>query len=343
MRLPDIRTIGITLALLVGVASFGQTPYNSAAPKRTGVESVTEAPSAQDALQVLRQSAVNPASVLTMTTTAAPVQLGPGDLLDIAVFDSPELTTHARITSDGEISFPLLGTLHVGGLSPQATQDLIRQSLMKNDFVKDPQVSVFVAEYASQAVYVIGEVTRPGPYPLLGSHHLMDFISAAGGFTPRAGNTVTIAVHSDPDHPKIIDLSSIGNDAMGKESNPEIAAGDSISVSQAGIIYVLGDVTRPGGFLLNRDETLTIMQALALAEGTLSTAAKSSARLIRTTPAGRDEIAVNLQSIIHAKTTDLVLNDKDILFVPGSTTKGVLRGIQGVLPAAAAASIYRLP
>lgn len=338
MKFPRIGTLGAMFFLLGATLCLSQIPYNSAAPKRIGIQSVTDTSSAPDALQLLRQSSINPTSVLSMTSTAAPVKLGPGDLLDITVFDSPELTTHARITSEGEISFPLLGTVHVGGLSPQATQELISERLVKGDFVRVPAVSVFVAEYASQAVYVIGEVMRPGPYPLMGSHRLVDFISAAGGFTARAGKILTITTHADPDHPRSIDFGSTGND-----TNPEINAGDSITISQAGIVYVLGDVTRPGGFMLNRDETLTVMQALALAEGTLSTAAKSSAKLIRTTPKGREEIPVNLKAVLKSKTIDLAMQSNDILFVPGSTTKGVIKGVETVLPAAAAASIYRLP
>ena len=270
--------------------------------------------------------------------TAAPVQISAGDLLEIGVFDTPELAGKVRVNSDGEITLPLVGALHVGGLSPEQVQDLLASSLHDKNFVKDAQVSVFVAEYASQAVYVLGEVVKPGPYPLMGSHRLLDFISAAGGFTPRAGKTITLKTSADPDHPQ-----TIGPASAEKDANPEIAAGDSILISQAGIVYVLGDVTRPGGFMLDRQDTLTIMQALALAEGTLSTAAKSSAKLIRTTANGREEIPVNLEAILKSKSTDLAMQSNDILFVPGSTTKKVLKGVQTIIPAAAIASIYRIP
>jgi polysaccharide export outer membrane protein len=277
-------------------------------------------------------------SPLSTTMTAAPMQVGPGDLLEIAVFDTPELAGKVRVNSAGEITLPLIGTMHVGGLAPERVQALVATSLHDQNFVKDPQVSVFVDEYASQGVYVIGEVMKPGPYPLMGSHRLLDFISAAGGFTPRAGKIVTIKSAADPDHPRTISM-----DSAEKDKNPEIAAGDSIIIPQAGVVYVLGDVARPGGFMLDREDTLTIMQALALAEGTLSTAAKSSAKLIRTTSKGREEIPVNLKAILKSKSTDLAMQSNDILFVPGSTTKGVLKGVQSVFPAAAAASIYRIP
>jgi polysaccharide biosynthesis/export protein len=290
--------------------------------------------------QVQEQNPATPSqlSPLSTTTTAAPMQIGPGDLLEIGVFDTPEFAGKVRVNSGGEITLPLIGAVPVGGLSPEQVQELLARRLKEQNFVKDPQVSVFVVEYASQAVYLMGEVVKPGPYPLMGSHRLLDFISAAGGFTPRAGKTVIVTTRANPDAPRTFQLGS-----PHKDTNPELAAGDSVVIAPAGIIYVLGDVKRPGGFMLNKDDALTVMQALALAEGTLSTAAKSSSKLIRTTAKGREEIPVNLKAILKSKSTDLAMQSNDILFVPGSTTKGVLKGVQSILPAAAAASIYRIP
>jgi polysaccharide export outer membrane protein len=325
----------IAMLLLVSVCGWGQSyrsPTSRVLTAPAGVQPVgptTQSPSFPP---------LSPMSPLSTTMTAAPVRVSAGDLLEIGVFDTPELTAKFRVNSDGEITMPLIGAIHVGGLSPERVQELVATTLRDENFVKDAQVSVFVAEYASQVVYVIGEVVKPGPYPLMGSHRLLDFISAAGGFTARAGKTISLKKSADPDHPQ-----TIGPASAEKDANPEIAAGDSILISQAGIVYVLGDVTRPGGFMLDRQDTLTVMQALALAEGTLSTAAKSSAKLIRTTANGREEIPVNLKAILKSKSTDLAMQSNDILFVPGSTTKGVLKGVQAVLPVAASAAIYRIP
>lgn len=333
---PMRQRFSIAALLLVSACSLGQQSDNSPSPRVLTSPATIQSPELGSQSPVLLSSP--PMSPLSTTMTAAPVHISPGDLLEIGVFETPELAGKVRVNSDGDITLPLVGALHVGGLSPEQVQNLLASSLRDKNFVKDPQVSVFVAEYASQAVYVLGEVVKPGPYPLMGSHRLLDFISAAGGFTPRAGKTITLKKSADPDHPL-----TIGPASAEKDANPEIAAGDSILISQAGIVYVLGDVTRPGGFMLDRQDTLTIMQALALAEGTLSTAAKSSAKLIRTTAKGREEIPVNLKTILKSKSTDLAMQSNDILFVPGSTTKGVLKGVQSVLPAAAAASVYRIP
>jgi polysaccharide biosynthesis/export protein len=325
-----------------GGSPYGHTPNAAAASAApaTGMPGAraTRMPVAEGGNRTLGAPAGISTSPLAMTMTAAPVQLSPGDLLDIGVFDTPELSGRVRVNSKGEVTLPLIGALHVGGLAPEEVQQSIARHLKEGDFVRDPQVSVFVVEYANQAVYVIGEVVRPGPYPLMGSHRLLDFIAAAGGLTPVASKTVTLKSVANPAHLRTVELSSAGEDA-----NPELAAGDTVVVSQAGMVYCLGDVRRPGGFLLNGGNALSVIQILALAEGTTSTASLSEARLIRTNPQGRQEISINLKKILKSRATDLKLQADDILFVPGSKTKNTLMTVQSVLPAAAGATIYRVP
>jgi polysaccharide biosynthesis/export protein len=279
-----------------------------------------------------------PVNSMMTTITSGPVKLGPGDLLDIGVFASSELTTRVRVPSDGDISFPLLGKLNVNGRMPEEVQDLIRDQLMKRDLVKDPQVSVFVLEYAAQAVYVLGEVTRPGAYPVIGSHQLSDFISVAGGFTTRAGKTITVTRQAHTDAPDVIRFTRAPNLSG---ANPQVNAGDTIYVGQAGLVYVVGDVTRPGGFILDSDQKLTVIKALALAEGTKPTASLKGARLVRMTEKGREEIAIDLKKIYQAKAADLELQDQDIVYVPVSAAHMATNRGLDVLQAASGAAIYR--
>ncbi len=114
-------------------------------------------------------------------------------------------------------------------------------------------------------------------------------------------------------------------------------------MERTGIVYVIGDVARPGGFPMDHDGQLSILQAVALAQGTNPTAAKGSTKLIRTTAQGRQEIPVNLKKVLSSKETDLAMRDNDILFVPSSTAKTALKDMEGVIPAATAATIYRIP
>ncbi len=324
-------------AILLAGASFvfGQTAYNPTPPSgkpSAGIGSASAGHSSASAAPTTGTKA----GPLGMTTTAGPVQLSPGDLLEIGVFDTPELSGKVRVNSAGDISLPLIGTLHVGGLTPEQTQSAIRESLIKGEFLKDPQVAVFVAEYANQAVYVTGEVNRPGPYPIMGSHRLMDFIAAAGGVSDRAGKVVTITHQDDPEHPKVVKLE------QGAASNPEMKAGDTVVVSQAGIIYILGDVGRPGGFLIDHDEHLTVMQALALAQGVRPGASLKNAKLVRTTDQGRQEVGLDLKQLFEGRSTDLALQDDDILFIPTNVAKGAFkRGLEAVVQAATGLAIYR--
>jgi len=267
--------------------------------------------------------------------------IGAGDLLEMTVFDTPELSGKLRVSNTGDILLPLVGSLHVAGMKAEEAQNLIRQKFIDGGYLKDPQVTVFVAEYATQGVSVVGEVKNPGVYPAFGSHRLLDYISVAQGLTPLAGTTITI---THVDHPKeSVHVRVAAGATPTPENNPEIFPGDTIYVERTGVVYVVGDVFHPGGFPMDHDGQLTILQAVAMAQGTNPTAAKSSARLIRTTAQGRQEIPVDLKKILKAKSTDLAMQDNDILFIPSSASKTALKDFEAALPTASAASIYRIP
>jgi polysaccharide biosynthesis/export protein len=267
--------------------------------------------------------------------------IGAGDLVEMSVFDTPELSGKLRVSNSGDVILPLVGSLHVAGLSANEVQELIRQKFVDGKFVNDPQVTVFVTEYATQGVSVLGEVKTPGVYPAFGAHNLVDYISFAGGLTPLAGSDITITRAGHPNEPQIVKVSSsISSKAL---DNPEILPGDSIFVSKAGLIYVIGDVVRPGGFPMDHDEHLTVLQALALAQGTTYAAKENDLKIIRTTASGHEEISVNLKQILTSKAVDQALQDNDILFVPTSNPKVALKAIETLLPVAASATIYRVP
>jgi len=267
--------------------------------------------------------------------------IGAGDLLEVSIFDTAELSGKLRVSNIGDVSFPLIGTLHLENMTAEQAQNLVRQKLIDGGFVRDPQVTIFIAEYATQGVSVVGEVHKPGVYPAFGEHHLLDYLSLAEGLTPLAGTTITITHPGHPDDPLHVKVT--GGASPTAENNPPILPGDTIFVERTGLIYVVGDVVRPGGFPMDHNEQLTILQAVALAQGTNYTAAKSSIVLIRTTAQGRVEIPVDLKKIMNSKATDLAMQDNDILMIPSSTAKGVLKGIGTAMPAVAGAAIYRVP
>lgn len=285
-------------------------------------------------------SAVAPSygsDAMSTSMNSAQIALGSGDLLEITVFDTPELSQKVRVNSDDKIILALIGEIDVKGISPTALEMLIRSKLVDGHFVKNPQISVFVAEYAGQMANVTGEVNRPGAFPLLRTHHLADLIAVAGGLSSRAGNTVTITHQGDSNSSIVIDLT----DKDETRRNPEIKPGDSITVSQAGIIYVLGDVNRSGGFLLDHRGSLSALQAIALAEGMLPSASLRKAQLIRTRDGNRQEIMLDLQMIMKAQSPDFQLQAGDILYIPRSLTRGMGRQtIETILATLSGVAVY---
>src|SRR5208282_5334315 len=246
------------------------------------------------------------------------VKLGIGDLVEISVFGVPDLATKIRISGSGDIYLPLIDYVHVADLTTDEAQELIQKRLEDGGFVRGPHVAIFVDESASQAITMVGEVSRPGPYPAIGERRLFDLISAAGGLTDKAGRLVTIERRGDPG--KTINLQISSNLAEDTQDNVEVFPGDTIIVSRAGIIYVVGDVNHPSGFLIE-DNSLSVLKALALAGGNTRTSALSKTKILRQTPNGVKEIPVNLKKVLYAKAPDLPMVRGDILFIPGSSAK----------------------
>lgn len=272
---------------------------------------------------------------------AHPLQISAGDLLDLNVFDTPELSTKLRVDEHGMVTLPVAGELSVSGMTAVEAGHAIEARFRQTDVLKEPHVTVTVLEYSTQGVAVFGEVKNPGVYPLLGAHGVVDLISAAGGLTPTAGKAVTVTHRADPNHPVIVNIESKAGSSAA--FNVDVRPGDNIMVSRGGIVYVLGDVGKPGGFLIENNDRLTVMQAIALAQGTNRTASLDHAKLIRKTETGLQEMPVPLGKMLANKTPDEPLADGDILFVPISSAKHTLVVAESILPAAAGAAIYHVP
>jgi polysaccharide export outer membrane protein len=245
-------------------------------------------------------------------------KLGAGDLIDLTIYGVPDLNTRARIGNNGDVYLPLIDYVHIADLTVDEAQDLIQKRLEDGGFLHSPHVTIFVNESTSQSVNMMGEISRPGPYPLLGERRLFDLITAAGGLTEKAGRTVTIVHRQTPGQKTELHLaSSLAEDTV---NNIAISPGDTVIVSRAGIVYAVGDVARPSGFIIE-DGTLTVLKVFALAGGGTRTASLNKSKILRQTPNGVQEIAVQLQKVLHAKAPDVAMVKGDILFVPGSAGK----------------------
>jgi len=199
---------------------------------------------------------------------------------------------------------------------------------------------VFLKDYVNQSATVTGEVVKPGVYPILGTQRLLEVLATAGGLTPRAGRTVTITHRDHPDEPLKADLPS--DLAKAPKDNIEILPGDTIVVNRAGIVYVIGEIQRPSGLVMDNNERMTVIQAIALTGGLTSVAATNSAKLIRTTATGREEIGLPLKKILAAKQGDVDLKPDDIIFVPASFgKKAAKQTAQSALAVTQSLAIYR--
>lgn len=273
-------------------------------------------------------------------TVDAPSTVSNGDMLDVMVFESPDLSAKARVGEDGDVLLPLIGKVRVQGLSLADASAEIRARLMQRQFVKDPKVVVSISEFASRGVSVLGEVKKPGIYTAMGSHRLNDYISLAEGLTEQAGTNVAITHRASPESPAVVHISSTGKREAG--SNPAIEPGDTIMVPKAGEVYVVGDVVRPGGYLMDHDEQLTIVQALALAQGANRTAQLKHSVIIRKNSAGRTEIPVDVDKVLTNQSKDVALIDNDILFIPVSKAKTAFhRTLEAIVQTAVGAASYR--
>src|ERR1017187_1332700 len=164
-----------------------------------------------------------------------------GDLLEVSVYGVPDLTQKTRVNSDGDINLPLVNSVHVGGLHLEDAQSKIEQALREGNYVKNPHVTLLVTEYGSGAE-VMGEVARPGIYPVLGSRRLFDILSAAGGTTSTAGRTVVIANRANHTQRTVL----LTNDPQKiMDADVFVYQGETIFVAHAGVIYVVGEVLAP--------------------------------------------------------------------------------------------------
>jgi polysaccharide biosynthesis/export protein len=256
------------------------------------------------------------------TIPAGQLPLGPGDLIDVTVFSTPELSGRLRIDQTGRIDLPVGGHLMVGGLTSLQAATAIEKQLRDGQIMLDPHVSVQIFQFATQGISVLGEVRAPGPYPLFGPHSLYDALSLAGGPSANEGSTITITHHSDPTHPTIVHVNS-PNYSQVQNSTP-IYPGDTIFVSTADEIYVVGDVTSPGPIPIAQGRDLTLLKVIALCHGWTPTASVDKATIIRKTGTGTEVIPVDLNGVMKHTAPNLTLQASDVLVMPHSAFKKFL-------------------
>jgi polysaccharide export outer membrane protein len=326
-----------------GVTLRAQAPTPSTSGLPTGVASFPQSqetkslPNPKEAPTVWNSAAPINAGVppLAATQTSAPMLalIAPGDLIEISEYHTPEFRSSVRVSSAGAVTLPMIGEIEIAGMDEPAAAHAIEAALLKKGMLLHPLVSVLVTSYAGQDVSVLGEVARPGVYAYTVHHRLLDLISAASGLAPDAGRLVNIFHEND-----VLDPS--GTDTAA-DHNPELSAGDTVQISRAGLVYIVGDVIRPGGFPVDPVQGLTVVQALALAWGPSQNAAVGKAVLIREQKDGRTMIALDLKRMLRGKDPDQPVQDRDIIFVPDSVAKNLVnRTMESAIQSTIGVTIY---
>src|SRR5246127_4616519 len=263
--------------------------------------------------------------------------LGPEDQITVRVFAANDIPNKpVQIDNDGTVTLPMIGQVHAAGLTIEQLQANLVTAYKK--YFKDPQVTVQVDDFRSQPVSVAGNVTRPGIVQLRGNRNLMEVIGQAGGLRADAGDSVLITrnlsqglipvagAFTDPTGKYSVAHINIRSIMSGKdpEANIQIKPHDVITVPRARLIYVLGNVGRPGGYVLTENETMSLTQAIALAGGWEKMASLSGARILRADGGPtREQIPANIKKIMENKAPDVQMQPDDILYVPNSLTKQI--------------------
>jgi polysaccharide biosynthesis/export protein len=281
--------------------------------------------------------APSPNSTQRSASQNSAIRLGPGDLLNVTVYGVSDLATKTRVGSNGDIYLPLIDYIHVAGFTLDEAQAAIEKRYVSGGFLVDPHVSVFIDEYTSQGINVLGEVNRPGVYPAIGKERLLDVVAAAGGLSERAGQTATVSHRDEPG--KLITASLRGNAAADGEPAIQVLPGDTVVISKADIVYVVGDVNRPSGLMMDSGN-LTVLQAIALVGGTTRTAKLGGVKIIRKENGAMTEKFVPLKKILQAKAPDVPMQANDILFIPSSAAKvAATKSVDAIVQTASALTL----
>ena len=333
-----MRVLCVFATLLFSFSIWAQTPTRPNQPSQVAPPRL-----------VPQELNSNGSSTTPTSLAGEEYRVGRDDLIEVNVFEVPELASITRVGASGKISLPLLGSIEAANHTTLELERLIEEAL-KTNYINDPHVTVLVREYASQPVSVIGAVKSPGIYQIKGQKRLLDMLAMAQGLDQMsAGKTIQILRRQSEgtdgaDEPQKITITTEELFQSGKtELNIPIQAGDVINVLLAGSVFVIGEVTRPSEYILRQGKDITAAQALALGGGFSKEAKKQQCLIIRIHHDGsKEEIPVNAAKILDGSLQDVPMMPNDILFVPANKVKsGLLRGLDATIAVMSARAAYR--
>jgi len=268
------------------------------------------------------------------------LRIKPGDLLSVSVYDTPEFTSSYRVDPAGDLAIPLCGKVNVRGLTMPEAARRLEAAFKDSQILTEPQVNVDVQQYAGEYVTVLGEVGSPGRVMLIAPTHLSEVLAQVGGLTSMAGAHIKIRHGVDNSAPEE-EIPYFRSHSNQESAAILVRPGDSVFVPRAGIVYVLGAVNKPGGYIMQEDGKLDVAQALALSGGTVLQADTGGLRVIRRNPDGTVlDFPLSYNAIAKGTQKPLVLEAQDIVYVPMSKVKATLSSTTSILSSATSAAIY---
>jgi polysaccharide export outer membrane protein len=268
----------------------------------------------------------------------AHLKLAPGDLVSLNVLDDEDFKGQFRVGPGGDIAVPELGSVHVAGETTGEARQQIAKLLLDRGLLKDPQVEMDLIQYIAPEVKILGEVGAPGVFPLLAPENLEDVLALAGGPTMMAGDEIVLTQKAGGAPIRVPYSRRLPAESL---KQVVVHPGDTIQVMRAGVVYVLGSVTRPGGYIMQEDGKLSVLQAVSIAGGTTYTASTGSIYVMHKNDDGTAmwmQLAYNKMS--KGKASDFQLHVNDIIFIPTNRFKATFASTQSVIASAASASIY---
>lgn len=305
-------------------------------------------------------------------------RIGPDDQLEISILEAAELDRNPRVSASGDISLGLIGTVRAAGLTTRELEIVIEE-LLRQHYIKEPHVSVQIRDIQSHPISVFGAVKKPGVFQVRGPRTVVEMLSMAEGLDVDAGETViiehrgnaaakSVTAAVNPADPEVVATSAANsgtNSATNSASNTAgtvaidlkkllgtgdpalnvlVYPGDVVKVPRADLVYVVGEVGKPGGFELKTNESVSVIQAIALAQGLTHTSSSSHSRIIRTNAdtGERLEIPIDLNKILAGKIADPILEPRDIVFVPNSVSRTAFyKGMDAAVSIGSGVAIYR--
>lgn len=332
-----ITSLSCVLGMITVVPAF----FAQSAPPSS--PSVTQ--SVQQILQQVHSSAATPPatpSAIGVTPEGlSKLKLAPGSMISVQVYEEPDFNGNYRLDDRGDISIPMVGSIAVGSLSMRQAEEAIHSKFIATGLLNEAHIVVNLVDYAAQYVVVSGEVVSPGRYAVIAPRKLSDVIATAGGLTITAGSQIVIARKSQSSPSQEI-VNYRRNQADSSVLDTMVNPGDSVLVKRAGIVYVLGAVYRPGGYIMPDDGGLNVAGALSLAAGTSPEANIKRIRILRKKPDGSwTTFLVRLDQIQNGKAIPLTLQPQDIVYVAPSVLKEAALDIKSIAGGVSQAIIYR--